>query len=171
MYDIMYTIHVTSYPLYLWHHIHTLWQQHLEFMTLHALYSVHHMHYIWQLISSVWYHIHYMCYITQWPYLFHQTQYVYVIFSWYGIRHSVMTTKPLCAFPDNMPDITLNIFLTLNTMYQFFEKKWLFVITVSICMTPYAIHMTSHPLFMTSHHLSYHITSTTLMPSHTQYMT
>ena len=31
---------------YTGHHIHTLWQQHLEFMTLHALYSVHHTHYI-----------------------------------------------------------------------------------------------------------------------------
>ena len=26
-----------------------------------------------------------------------------------------MTTKPLCAFPDTMPDITLNVFLTLHT--------------------------------------------------------
>ena len=26
MYDITYCIHVTSYPLYLWHHIHYVWQ-------------------------------------------------------------------------------------------------------------------------------------------------
>ena len=26
MYDISYSIHVTSYPLYLWHHIHYVWQ-------------------------------------------------------------------------------------------------------------------------------------------------
>ena len=136
------------------------------------------MHYIHSMtciiydISSTLYDVTFtLCCITQWPYLWHQTLYGYVIFTWYGIRHSVMTTKPLCAFPATMPDITLNVFLTLHTMYQFFEKMWLYVIRVSICMTPYAIHRTSHPLFMTSHHLSYHITSTALMPSHTQYMT
>ena len=140
-------------------------------MTSHALYSFHDMHYIWQLIYSVWCHIHYMCYITQWPYLWHQTLYIYVLFIWYAIRHSLMTTKPLCAFPGTMSDITLNVFLTLHTMYHFFEKKWMYVITVSISMTPYSIHMTSDPLFLTSHHWSYHITSTALMPSQTQYMT
>ena len=147
-----------------------LWQP-LLLMTSHALFSFHHTHYIWYLIYSVWYHIHYVCNITQWPHLWHQTVYVYVIFNWYGIRHSVMTTKPLCAFPGTMPDVTLNVFLTLHTMYQFFEKKWMYVITASICMTPYALHMTSHPLFMTSHHCSYHITSTALRISHTKYMT
>ena len=76
---------------YTGHHIHTLWQQHLEFMTLHALYSVHHTHYIWQLLSSVWCHIHYMWYITQWLYLWYQTLYVHDIFTLYGIIHSVMT--------------------------------------------------------------------------------
>ena len=105
------------------------------------------------------------------PFYINQALYVYVIFTWYGIRHSVMTTKPLCAFPATMPDITLNEFLTLYTIYQFFEKKWMYVITASICMTPYALHMTSRPLFMTSHHCSYHITSTALRTSHTQNMT
>ena len=47
----------------------------------------------------------------------------------------------------------------------------MYVITASKCITPYALHMTSHPLFMTSHHCSYHIISTALMTSHTQYMT
>ena len=117
------------------------------------------LYYLWQ------------CYITEWPCLWHQSLYIYDIFTWYGIRHSVMTTKPLCAFPATMPDITLNVYLTLQTMYQFFEKKWMYVITASIYMTPYALHMTSHPLFMTSHHCSCHITSTELMTSHIQYMT
>ena len=153
---------------YTGHDIHTLWQP-LQFMTSQALYSFHHTHYIWHLIYYVWCHIHYVCYITQWPYLWHQTLYVYAIFTWYGISHSVVTRKPLCAFPDTMPDITLNVFLTLHTVYQFFEKKWMYVITASICMTPYSLHMTTHPLFMTSHHCSYHITSTGLRTSHTQY--
>ena len=156
---------------YTGHHIHTLWQQHLEFMTLHALSSVHHTYYIWQLISSVWCHIHYMWFITQWLYLWHKTLYVYDIFTWYGITHSVMTTQPLCAFPATMSDIILSVFLTLHKMYQFYEKKWMYVITASICMTPYSLHMISHPLFMTSYHCSYHIASTAFMTSHTLYMT
>ena len=143
-----------------WHHIHTLWQQPLEFMTSHALYSLHHMHYIWQLIYSAWCHIHYVCYITQCLYLWHQTLYVCDIFTLYGITHSVMTTQTLCAFTATMPDITLSVLLTWHTMYQFYEKKWLHVITASICMTPYALHMTSHPLFLASHHFIHEVKST-----------
>ena len=145
---------------YTWHHIHTLWQQPLLFITSYALHSLHHMHYVGHFIYSVWCHIHYGCYITQWLYFWHQTIYVYDIFTLYGITHSVITTQPLCAFTANMPDITLSEFLTLHTMYQFYEKKWSYVITASICMTPYALHMTSYPLFMTSHHFIYDVMST-----------
>ena len=158
----LYALYRISYP-----HFMTTF----TIMISHALYSLHHTHFIWHLIYSVWCHIHYVFYITQWPSLWHQTLYVYDIFTWYGLRHSVMTTQPLCAFTATMPDITLNVFLTLHTMYQFYEMKWMYAITGSICMTPYALHMISHPLFMTSHHCSYHITSTALMKSHTQYMT
>ena len=154
------TSHVAYHMHYTWHHIHTLWQQPLLFMTSHTLYSLHHTHYIWHLIYSVWCHIHYLCYITEWLYLWHQSLYVYDIFTLYGITHSVMTTQPLCAFTATMPDITLSVFLTLDTMYQFYENKWVYVITASICMTPYALHMTSHPLFITSHHFISDIKST-----------
>ena len=139
--DITCTIFIPSHALYM--------TTHLLCMMSHSLYVLHH-----KMTQSMASNTIYLCYIQ-----------------WYGILHSVMTTKPLCAFPATMPDITLNEFLTLHTMYQFFEKKCMYVITATICMTPYAIHMTSHPLFMTSHHWSYHITSTALMTSHTQYMT
>ena len=136
-------------------------------MTSHALYSLHHMHYIWHLIYSVWCHIHYVCYITQWLYLWHQTLYVYDLFTLYGIMHSVMTTQPLCAFTATIPDITLNVFLTLHTMYPCYEKKWMYVITASIVWHHmhyiwYHIHylwhhttlfMMSNPLYLTSHHI------------------
>ena len=153
--------YVCHYMHYTWHHIHTLWQQTLVFMTSHALSSLQCMHYIWQLIYSVWCHIHCLCYITQRLYLWHQTLYVYDIFTLYGITHSAMTTQPLCALTATMPDITLSVFLTLHTMYQCYEKKCMYVITASICMTPYALHMTSHPLFMTSHHFINDVKSTT----------
>ena len=82
------------------------------------------------------------------------------IFTRYGLTHSVMTTHPLCAFTAIMPDITLSVFLTWHTMYQFYEKKRMYVITASTCMTPYALHMTSNALFMTSHHFIYDVKST-----------
>ena len=51
------------------------------------------MHYIHSMtciiydISSTLYDVTFtLCYITQWPYLWHQTLYGYVIFTWYGIR-------------------------------------------------------------------------------------
>ena len=122
--------YVCHYMHYTWHHIHTLWQQTLVFMTSHALSSLHCMHYIWQLIYSVWCHIHCLCYITQRLYLWHQTLYVYDIFTLYGITHTVMTTQPLCAFKATMPDIKLSVFLTLHTMYQCYEKKCMYVIHI-----------------------------------------
>ena len=64
---------------YTWHHIHTLRQQPLIFMTSHALYSWNHMYYISRLIYCVWYHIHYMCVITLCLYLWHRTLNVYDI--------------------------------------------------------------------------------------------
>ena len=56
--------------------------------------------------------------------LHHYTSlYVYDLFTLYGIAHSGMTTQPLCVFTATMPIITLSVFLTLHTMYQFYEKK------------------------------------------------
>ena len=72
--------YVCHHMRYTWHPIHTLWKQPLLFMTSHALYSIHPMHYIWHLIYFMWCHIHYVCYITHWLYLWHQTFYVYDIF-------------------------------------------------------------------------------------------
>ena len=132
-------------PYYLWYHMH----------------YIHYITCIIYDISSTLYGVTFtMCYITQWLYLWHQTLYVYDIFTWYGIMHSVMTSQPLCAFTATMPDITLSVFLTLHTMYQFYEKKCVYVITASICFTPYVLHMTSHPLFMTSHQFIYDVKST-----------
>ena len=154
---------------YTWHQIHTLWQKPLVFRKSQALYSLDHTHFIWHLIYSVWCRIHYVWYITQCLYLWHQTIHVYDIFTLYCITHSVMTTQPLCAFTATMPDITLNVFLTLHTMYQCYEKKCIYVITASICMTPYALHMTSHPLFKISNH-AMTFTHTVFMSSHPGYL-
>ena len=128
-------------------------------MKSNALYSLHHI--IIYDISSTLYDVTFtMCVTSHNDSIYDMKHYVYDIFTSYGLTHSVMTTHPLCAFTAIMPDITLSVFLTWHTMYQFYEKKWMYVITASICMTPYALHMTSHPLFMTSHHFIYDIKTT-----------
>ena len=115
--------YVCHHMRYTWHHIHTLWKLPLIFMTSHALYSLHHTHYIWQLIYSVWCHIHYVCYITQWLYLWHRTIYVYDTFTLYGITHGVMTTQPLCAFTATMPDIILSVFWHYTKCTNFMKRS------------------------------------------------
>ena len=139
--DITCTIFIPWHALYM--------TSHLLCMMSHSLYVLHHTMTLSMASSTIC-----LCYIHL---IWHQTQ--------------CYDHKTIVCLPSHLPDITLNVFLILHTMYQFFEKKWMYVITPSICMTPYAIHMTSHPLFITSHHWSYHITSTALMASHTQYMT
>ena len=44
----------------------------------------------------------------------------------YGIRHSFMTTKPLCAFPATMPDVTFNVFWHYTKCTNFLKRcEWL----------------------------------------------
>ena len=150
--------YVCHHMHYTWHNIHTLWQQPLLFMTSQALYSLHHTHYIWHLIYSVWCHIHYVCSSHNDSMSSNTICLWHIHLIWHHAQCYDHTT--LCAFTPTMPDITLCVFLTLHTLYQFYEMVWIYVITASISMTPYALHMTSHPLFMTSHHFIYDVSST-----------
>ena len=151
MYAIIGLIHDIISTLYD-HHPKYLWKQ------------MQYIHYIARIIydiSSTLYDVTFtMCVTSHNDSIYDIKHYVYDIFTWYGLTHSVMTTHPLCAFTAILPDITLSVLLTLHTMYQFYEKKCMYVITASICMTPYALHMASHPLFMTSHHFIYDVKST-----------
>ena len=168
-------------------------------MTSHALYSLHHMNYIWQLICSVWCHIHYVCYITQWLYLWHQTQYVYDIFTLYGITHSVITSQPLCAFTATMPDITLSVFWHytqctnvmkrsvcmssqplyvwhhMHYIWHHIHSLWhhttLFMTSSPLYLTSHPLYLTSHPLYLCNHtHSLSDIIATLCMISRTVYM-
>ena len=115
-------------------------------MTLHALYSLHHTHYRWQLIYSVWCHIHYMWYITQWLYLWYQTLYVQDIFTLYGITHSVVTihhcvpSQPLC--------------LILHSKYFWRYTKWTNFMTRSECKWSQPLYVWHH-----MHYIWHHIHS------------
>ena len=184
---------------YTGHHIHTLWQQRLVFLTLHALYSVHHTHYIWQLIYSVWCHIHYMWYITQWLYLGYQTLYCHDIFTLYGITHSVMTThhsvlsQPLCLIlhSDYFWHYTkctnfmtrsqckssqpLYVWHHMQYIWHHFHSLWHHT---TLFMTSSPLYLTSHPLYVTlrplylcnNSHATNDIAATLYMISHTVYM-
>ena len=138
IYDITCTIFIPSHALYM--------TSHLLCMMSHSLFVLHHAMTLSMASNTIC-----LCYIHL---IWHQGQ---------CCDHKTIVCLPRhyawhytqCIF-----DITHNI--------PNFEKKWMYVITASICMTPYTLHMTSHPLFMTSHHCSYHITSTALRTSHTQ---
>ena len=129
-------------------------------MTSHALYWWHHMQYIWHVIYCVWYHIHYLCEITNWLYLWHQTLYVYDIYTLYGITHSVMTAQPLCNFTATMSHITHTVFVSSHTVDHIYQRQCMYDITDTMCMTSYALHVTLYSQFMTSHHFMYDIGST-----------
>ena len=174
-------LYVSSHPLCRRHHSscvrHHRWHMYAIICIIHNIISTlygnnnyylwHHRHYIHYItciiydISSTLYDVTFtMCVTSRNDSIYDFKHYVYEIFTRYGITHSVTTTQPLCAFTATMPDITLSVFWTLHKIYQFYEKKWMYVITASMCMTPYALHMTSHPLFMTSHHFIYDIEPT-----------
>ena len=141
----------------------------------------------------LWLHMHYIHSITRIIYDISSTLYgvtftmcvtshngpIYGINHYMFMIHSHDISSGTVLWPHIHCVASQHLCLTLHLIYfwhytkynNFFEKKWMYVITASICVTPYAQHMASHPLFMTSPHCSYHIISTELMTSHTQYVT
>ena len=117
------------------------------------------MHYIWHVIYCVWFHIQYMCDLTQWLYLWHHNLYVYDISTLYGITHSVMTTQPLHNLTATMSDITPTVSVSSHSVYPFYQTQCMNDITATVCMISYALHRTSHPLCMTTNHFLYDIKS------------
>ena len=101
-----------------------------------------------------------MCDITQCLYLWHHTLYVYDISTLYGITQSVVTTQQLCNFTATMSVITATVSVSSHPMDQFYQKQCMYDITVTMCMTSYAVHVTSHAQFRMSHHFMYDIRST-----------
>ena len=128
MYDITYSIHVTSSPLYLWHHIQNVWQHN----------------------TVCWYHTRHMCDIICTAdditsTLSHQTTVFMMshpLQAWHHthcIRHRthcifVITTSPLVSCP------------------------LLYDIISTICVTSYALYITSYQLLLSSHYCTYDIT-------------
>ena len=191
--------YVCHHMVYTCHLIHNLWQQAFEFMTSHTLYSLCHTHYIWHLIYSVWCHIHYVCYITQWLYLWHQTLYVYDIFI-YMASHTVLSPHNHCV-PSQPLCLTLHsVYFRLYTQCTNFMKRsecmssqhlyvwhhthyiwhhihslWhhttLFLISSPLYLTIHPLYLTSRPLYLCNHtHSINDIRASLCMISHRVYM-
>ena len=121
---------MTSYPLYIWYHIHYVWQHN---------------------IVCCWYHTQHMCDIIcttdDITYtLTHQTTVFMMshpLRAWHHnhrIKHRthcvfVITTSPMISYP------------------LFFD------IIPTICVTSYELYITSYPMLMSSHYCNYDITA------------
>ena len=138
---------------YTWHDIHTLWQKPLEFITSHALYSLHHTHYIWHL--STLYDVTFTMCVTS---LYITICLWFIHFIWHHAQ--CYDNKTIVCLHSHYACHYTQCIFDITQMYQFYEKKQMYVITASICMTTYALHMTSHPFFKPSHHFIYDVKST-----------
>ena len=168
-------------------------------MTSHALYSLHHTHYIWHLIYSVWCHIHYVCYTTQWLYLWYQTLYVYDIFI-YMVSHTVLwphnhcvLSQPLCLTlhsiyfrhyiqgtnfmksSECMSSQHLYVWHHTHYIWHHIHSLWhhttLFMMSIPLYLTSNPVSLTSCPLYLCNHTYSINdITATLYMISRTVYM-
>ena len=168
-------------------------------MTSLALYSLHHTHYIWHLIYSVWCHIHYECYITQWLYLWHQTLYVYDILIYmasctvlWPYNHCV-PSQPLCLTlhsvyfrhytqctnfmisSECMSSQHLYIWHHTHYIWHDIHSLWhhtpLFMTSSPLYLTFHPVYLTSRPLYLCNHtHSINDIIETVCMISHTVYM-
>ena len=93
-----------------------------------------------------------MCDITQCLYLWYHTLYVYDISTLYGIKHSVLTTQPLCNFTATMSDIT--------PQYLCPHTQWINFIKPSVCMTsqPLCVWHRMHYVWHHIHNIGHHTT-------------
>ena len=132
-----YALYMTSYPHFMTTILSIYEITCTVFMTSPALYM------IWY-IYFVWYHIHYMCDITQCLYLWHHTLYVYDISILCGIIHSVMTLQPLYNFKATMSDMTPTVSVSSHPVDQF--------VKTSVCMTSQPLHVWHH-MHYTWHHI------------------
>ena len=134
------------------------------------------MHYIWHVIYCVWYHIHYMCDLTQCLYLWHHTLFAYDISTLDGITHSVMTTQPLCNVIATISDFTprvstsqpLCVWHHMHYMWHHFHNL---VQHITLCMRSGPLYLTSLPLCLChhTHHIN-DITGTICMTSYPVYL-
>ena len=163
---------------YTWHHIHSLWQEPLVFMTSHALYSWHHMHYIWHVIYYVWYLIQYTCdilstiFMTSYPLCMTTLCVVdttlgisVTSFALLMISHPLYHTKrqflwgPIHFRHDITPTVSdTTPYVSLSSQPHFVITYPLFYdIIPTLCVTPYALHITSYQVLMSSLYCTYNI--------------
>ena len=130
IYDISYSIHVTFYPLYLWHHIHYVLQHNTV---------------------CGWYHTRHMCDIIcttddLTSTLSHQNT---VLWCPIHFRHDITPTVS-----DTTPSVSLSSQPNFVITYPLFYD-----IIPTLCVTSYAFHITSYQLLMSSHYCTYNISA------------
>ena len=183
---------------YTWHHLHTLGQQPLVFITSHPLYSLHHMRYIWYLIYSVWCHIHYVLHHTM---TLSMTSNIICFWHTHLIwHHTVLWPHNQCV-PSQPLCLTLHSvnfwyytqctnFMTRSEcksslplyvrhhMHYIWHHIHSLLHHISLCMTSSPLCITSHPIYLTScplylcnnNHTLNDITASLCMISRTLYM-
>ena len=156
MYDITYSIHVTSYPLYLWHHIHYVWQHNTV---------------------CCWYDTRHMCDIICnrddiTSTLSHQTAVLMMshpLQAWthtHCIRHRphsifLITTSPLISYP-LLYDMIPPICVTLCNLYNNISTPY--VITL-LYLWYHSLYIWNHIQYVGPHiHYTCDITATNLCP-------
>ena len=150
MYDISYSIHVTSYPLYLWHHIHYVWQH----KTVRC-----------------WYHTRHMCDIicttdditstlSNQTTVFMMSHPLQAWHDTHCIRHRthcifVITTSPLISYPI-LYDIIRTIRVTSCALY--ITSYQLLCHHTTVLMTSQPLYMKPHPVCTATYtlHIWYH---------------
>ena len=150
MYEITYSIHVTSYPLYLWHHIHYVWQHNTV---------------------CFWYPSRHMCDIICTTdditsTLSHETPVFMMshpLQAWHHthcIRHLthcifVITTSALISYPllyDIIPAICVTSYALYITLYQHLCHHTTVLMTSQpLNMKPHPVCRDTYTLFMRHH--------------------
>ena len=139
IYDITCTIFIPSHALYM--------TSHLLCMMSHSLCVLHHTMMLSMASNTIclWYIL----------LIWHQAQfYDHTTIVCLPSHYAWHYTQCIFDITHNVPILWKEVNVCHHSLYMY----------DTICTT-----MTSHPLFMTSHHCNYHITSTGLSTSHTQY--
>ena len=149
------TLCLTLHSVYLWHYTQcTNFMKRRECMSSYPLYVWHHMHYVWHHFHSLWHdntlfmtssplyltsHYRWQVYLILYPlYLCNHTHSINdITITLCLISHTVYMWHPIHFIYD-----------IISTMY---ENTTLCVVdtTLGICVTSFALQMTSHPLYHT----------------------
>ena len=156
IYDIISTVYMAQYALYMTYHPPFMTSQHSSnnikdilshltviYLTAHPLYLCHHT----QIINHTTVIV---CIITHPQYLWHHMHYIWhhIHSLWY---HSTLWQHTHCihVITLRIPIITSNVAGPLFIVYWLYHTSYMCEMKTTICMISQEFYMTSHSLFMT----------------------